>query len=189
MNTYRINSETLDATFNKRTLRVALSVAAFSAVLAGYETNPMGIFLLCGASIYFMITATIGEGLLEVLVRSAGTVAKWTASTASHASNLGHSQRIARGATAGVALGGVLSGAFLIDAADIFALNVVGFFLAMTATVAWCPIIAALQYLHGRRRAIVGPQAPSTVAVSPIAARIARLELPTAAQEEVKEAA
>lgn len=171
MNTDTLNGHTVHAMSTKRILRTALGVAAFSPVLAGYETEPAGIFVLSAASVYFMTTAILGEGLLEVLFRvirgAAGEVAL------PHGHNIGHPARAARATAAGAVLSGVLSGTFAMDAGDIFALNVAGFFLGTTAAVAWCPIVAMLDYLSARSTHSAGPEEPSAApVVSPLPGRM-----------------
>lgn len=172
MNSYRINDETYYGSWSRRAPRVVLGTAAFSAILTGYEDAPVAIFILSLVSIYCMITAILGQGLLDVLFRPAQTAAEDGA--VSHPCNIAVPERVARGAVSGAALGSVLSGAFVLDAGDVFTLGAAGALLGLTATVAWCPVVAALQYLLSRRSRTFEPAAASTTAViSPTAGPIA----------------
>lgn len=186
MNTESYFDQTPDGTMGRRILRGTLGVGAFTSVLVGYAASPWSIFFLSSASIYLMTTAVIGEGLLDVLVRWTGARSK--AATASHACNLGHAQRVARGITASAALGSVLSGPFLMDAGDIFVASVAGFFLATTATIAWCPLVGMFHYLSSRRTDLARPPEPSSVpVVSTVAGRMSEAASGLAA--DVEEAA
>lgn len=177
MNTYRIDDETFQGSWIRRVLRVTLGTAAFGAVLTGYANAPAGIFVLSAASIYCMVTAILDQGLLDVLFRAVQTAA--AERTASHACNMADPERVTRGAAAGAALGSVLSGAFVMDAGDIFTLGAAGAFLGLTATVAWCPLIAGLQFLLTRRAPMIDPARPSTAAaVSPVAGRMTTVAAP-----------
>lgn len=187
MNVDTLNEQMSDALSPNRLLRTAVGVAAFSAVLAGYETAPAGIFILSAASLYFITTAIVGQGLLDVLFRVISGAAREAVLT--HGHNIGRPARVARGAAAGAALGSVLSGTFAMDAGDIFALNAAGFFLGTTAAVAWCPVVAMLNYLSARGTDSAGPKEPSAgTVVSPLPGRMSRAAT-TGKAKDVKEAA
>jgi len=188
MNTYRINDETYYGSWSRRALRVVLGTAAFGAILAGYKNSPVAIFVLSAVSIYCMITAILGQGLLDALFRAVQTSAEEGA--ASHPRNIAVPEQVARGAVSGAALGSVLSGAFVMDAGDIFTLGAAGALLGLTATVAWCPVVAALHYLLGRRARTVEPAVPSTMAaISATAAPLTNAPPAPAADGQTQEAA
>lgn len=157
MNTYAYIDDSLDANLNPRILRAVLGMGASGMVLAGYWLQPLWIFTLAVVSVYLMVTAIIGEGLLDVLFRAAS---RETGTEPELDRNVLYGPgRAARGVTAGAALGSVISGLLLLDPGEIFALNVVGFYTGMTAIMAWDPV-------YGLFRSVFRSRGPAFIPVT-----------------------
>lgn len=133
MTTYgQINSEP-ETNLNARMLRAAIGVGVTGTFLTGIWVSPAWIFTASVLAIYFVTSAILNKSLIDAFVKSPGNEA---AVRMGYQRNRGNMGRVARGATAGVALGSVLGDAvidaYALEAIEIFMLNVGGVLLAMT---------------------------------------------------------
>lgn len=175
MDTYHFINEPLDANFHKRMMRVTLGLGAIGLALTRYKADPLGIFLLSTISIYLMISAIIGRGVLDIVLK--GVRSQTRKASVSHALNLQAPERVVRGITAGVALGSVVSSTFVLNPLDFFALNLAGFFFATTAAIAWCPIVGLFQYLYNRiSETVTTEMQPSMPAASPTVVDVVKIQ-------------
>jgi len=157
-----INDE-LTVNLNNRVLRAASAMMLLGTFLTGMWVNPAWICLASVASIYLMTSAIIDKGLSGALAKTADGL------DGAAAANVDNAGRGARGAAAGVALGSVLvdplTSAYVFNALDIFTLNTVGVYLALTGITAWDPI-NALFGAGAKRAAATAPQ-PGAAATLP----------------------
>ncbi|HKJ22906.1 MAG TPA: DUF2892 domain-containing protein [Gammaproteobacteria bacterium] len=128
---------------HKRALRGMLAVCAFSTYLVGYRVSPGWIFAFSTLSIYLMMSAIIGSGLLSALAGLLGR--REPDEPVSMDLNIGGWDRLVRGATALVMMGSVMSGiTMMLDTLDYFILMLITFYAGMTAIIAWDPVYALL---------------------------------------------
>lgn len=132
MNTNAHSTSELDVNFSARILRATIGVGLATPFLTGVWVTPAWILTASVLAIYLVISAILGKGLLDIVFRSAAREAVQPAYGGAR-TNVG---RLARGATASVAMGSVLGDAvidaYALEAIDIFMLNVGGVLLAMT---------------------------------------------------------
>lgn len=150
MNTYNrvINSE-LDTNLNARVLRATIGVGLTATFLTGVWVTPAWVFTASVLAIYLVGSAILDKSLLDVVFKAPSEEAAVPTDYERNRGNLG---RVARGVTAGVAMGSVLGDAaidaYALEATEIFMLNVGGMLLAMTTL------------FHGRH-ASTGPFKPA----------------------------
>lgn len=132
MKAYAHVASQLDANLGERILRATIGVGLTTTFLTGVWVTPTWIFTASVLALYLVVSAIVDKGLLDIVFKPETREAVQPPSGKAR-SNVG---RLARGATAGVALGSVLGDAvidaYVLDALDIFMLNVGGIFLAMT---------------------------------------------------------
>lgn len=136
MNTYAHIHSGLDTHFNGRMLRATLGVGLAATFLSGMWVTPAWVFTAAVLAIYLVTSAILDKSLLDMVFRAHGHEAAVQPAYDRARMTVG---RLARGATAGVAMGSVLGDAvidaYVLDALDIFLLNAGGVFLAMTTLV------------------------------------------------------
>lgn len=132
----------LDSRFNARMLRATLGLGLAGTFLTGLWVAPAWIFAASVMAVYLVTTAILDKGVMDAVPGSA----KGRSQEPAYEHNVPHVGRVARGAAAGAALSGVLGDAlidaYVLDAFGIFALNVLGIYLTMTAIIAWDPVNA-----------------------------------------------
>lgn len=140
MNTYARNDPALGAHVTGRMTRAALGLGAAGTFLAGVWVSPLWIFAASVLSVYLVTTALLDRRVLIGPYESAG---RDPTGASGYQRRLGHAWRLARGAAATTAMGSVLGDAlidaYMLDAFEIFVLNMGGVYLAMT-TVAQDPV-------------------------------------------------
>lgn len=141
MNAITYLDDELTVNFNNRMLRATSAMLLVGTFLTGMWVAPAWICLASVASIYLMTSAILDKGLAGAVATEGAAGQGSSAET-----NVGNAGRGVRGAAAGVALGGVLAdplvSAYVLNAVDIFTLNTVGVYLALTGIIAWDPINA-----------------------------------------------
>lgn len=139
----------LAVNMHKRTLRAMLAVCAFSTYLVGYKVSPAWIFALSALSIYLMMSAVIGNGLLGALAALAGRREQDEPGAVDL--NIGGWDRAVRGVMALAMMASVMGGmTVMLDNLDYFIVMLITFYAGMTAMIAWDPIYALLS-LRTRR--------------------------------------
>lgn len=140
MNAIAYNDDELAVNFDNRVLRATAAMVLAGTFLTGMWINPVWICVASAASIYLMTSAILNKGVSGALSKTAG------GQDTGAETNVDNGSRAARGAAAGLALGGVVAdpavSAYLLNAADIFTLSTVGIYLALTGITAWDPINA-----------------------------------------------
>lgn len=154
MNAIAYTDDRLAVNFDKRMLRAASAMILAGTFLTGMWVTPVWICIASAASIYLMTWAILDRGIAGALSKTAAV------QDSSAETNMDNGSRVARGAAAGAALGGVVAdpavSAYLLDAADIFALSTIGVYLAVTGITAWDPV-NVLFGAGARRTEATGP--------------------------------
>lgn len=148
--------QVLVANMHKRALRAILAVCAFSTYLVGYRVSPDWVFALSALSIYLMISAIIGSGLLGAMAALAGR--RDQEEPVCVDLNIGGWDRAVRGTIALVMMASVMGGiTVMMDNVDYFIVMLITFYAGMTAIIAWDPCYALLSLGTGRKRQPVAP--------------------------------
>lgn len=134
-----------DTSTLRMSLRGAVGVAAMAPILVGFLIEPAWVFFLSMVSLYVVISAIIGTGMLSDLYDLTFGRDE-TEMDADMKFNVGSWDRAARAVTATATLGIVVSGiVYPLSTYGYFVLSLVGFYTGLTAIIRWDPFYSAMQ--------------------------------------------